>query len=239
LDIGISYPETSLCYVIIVTKMRFMEKKQELLLQLPLFRGIGPARAATLIREIPWREKTCPRGGTILFQEDPYRDLTAILEGQSYAEMTNAEGKMILIEEFSPPCLLAPAILFASRQYMPGSVIARSDCRVVSLDKARLLDLCSREPLILENFLGLISDRFVFLSRRLSFLSFKTIREKVMHYLLSLRQPGSPSVHLPLSMEELAGFFGVTRPALSRVFSELESRGEIRKVRREVFFPGR
>ncbi len=44
----------------------------------------------------------------------------------------------------------------------------------------------------------------------------------------------SPEVVLPMSMEELARYFGVARPSLSQVFINLRKEGVLRKKGRRV-----
>ena len=65
-------------------------------------------------------------------------------------------------------------------------------------------------------------------------MSFKTIREKLANYLLGLRQDAEGNITLPVSVEELSSFFGVSRPSLSRVFGSLEDEGIITKSQRTV-----
>jgi len=92
----------------------------------------------------------------------------------------------------------------------------------------------------LANYLNAISNRAQFLSSKLWFLSFRTIREKVAQYLLSLTQESkSDKVVISKSQGELAEFFGVTRPSLARVFSEMEQEGFITVERKEITIKNR
>jgi len=87
---------------------------------------------------------------------------------------------------------------------------------------------------VLKNFLDAISSRTQFLSNRIRFLSFKTIREKIAHYILAQTGEGNDRIFLPQSQTNLADFFGVTRPSLARALHELEKEGIIRVERREI-----
>lgn len=85
---------------------------------------------------------------------------------------------------------------------------------------------------LLDDYMTLISDRVDTLSRKLVFLQFKTIRKKLVSYLLLLpRQIGkSRNVSLTLTLTELADFFAVEHPSLSKVFGDLVREGLIRKL---------
>ena len=87
---------------------------------------------------------------------------------------------------------------------------------------------------LLNNFLDLISNRTHFLSERLWFMSFKTIKEKYAQYLLNLLKEGETAVHVPKNQQELSEFFGVSRPSLARVVREMQNAGIIEQHRREV-----
>lgn len=212
---------------------------EEDLADIDIFHGIGRDELGRLFSDITVRRQSVKDGRIILRQEEQYRDLIILLKGHSYAEMIDADGKVIRIEEFTAPCILAVGVLFSSRGKMPGSVIAEGDTQIVRISRNDVLKMCRRSPGFLENFLRQISDKFVFLAERLSFLSFSTIREKAVRYLLNLPEQADGSVRLPVTMEDLSRYFGVSRPALSRVFMDLEREGLLKKSGRNVMIYGR
>jgi CRP-like cAMP-binding protein len=53
-------------------------------------------------------------------------------------------------------------------------------------------------------------------------LSFKTIKEKVAHYLLQKAGDRYHSIELKNTQQQLADLFGVTRPSLARVLAEMQ-----------------
>ena len=91
-----------------------------------------------------------------------------------------------------------------------------------------------RNEVFLRNFLSVNANRTTFLTGRLQFLSFKTIRGKLIHYILELAFPDKKKILLDKSQQELAEYFGVTRPALAKVLYELADEGMIAVNRREI-----
>ena len=81
--------------------------------------------------------------------------------------------------------------------------------------------------LLLVNFLDLISNRSQFLSEKIKFLSFKTIKGKLAHYILQHAGKESFFLTLEMTQNELADFFGVARPSVARALGELETEGYI------------
>jgi len=103
-----------------------------------------------------------------------------------YGEMVDVTGKTVKIEDFNPPSILASAVLFATNNRMSGSVVAKTDCEIIAMSKQSILTLCSLHNQFLNNLLNPIPDKFLFISYKLIFYSFKTIKEKLAHYILSL-----------------------------------------------------
>jgi CRP-like cAMP-binding protein len=112
--------------------------------------------------------------------------------------------------------------------------VADRDITVLSIPKTSLIQLIQLDKAVLNNYLDIISNRAYFLSERLWFMSFKTIKEKFAHYIFTLLEPGENKIVLPKSQQELSEFFGVSRPSLARVIGEMEQAQVIQHNRREV-----
>jgi CRP-like cAMP-binding protein len=93
---------------------------------------------------------------------------------------------------------------------------------------SEFLKLLQLNAQILINYLNSISSRAQFLSQKLHFLSFKTIKGKVAHFLLKQAGEKFHSVELKNTQQQMADLFGVARPSLARVFSEMQKDGLIR-----------
>ena len=202
--------------------------------KLSLFEHMQDGEIETLMAQVSFVEKVVRRGGTILFQGDPYTNLHVLAKGSAFGEMIDISGKSMRIESLHAPEVLAPGVIFSSNDAMPGSVYAQTECRLFILGKEDLRNLCSQSEQFRDNLFRLISDRFVFMSRRMLFLSFTTIKGKVAQYLLTLERGEHDTVVLPSKMEELAGYFGAARPSVSRVFIELEQKGLIAKQKNRI-----
>jgi CRP-like cAMP-binding protein len=134
-----------------------------------------------------------------------------IQEGSVKAEMTDYSGKTIKIEDLEAPFPLATAFLFGKNNRFPVTVVANNEVRVVVIPKAEFVKLLQWNTVILNNYLNTISTRAQFLSQKLKFLSFKTIKQKIAHYLLEQAGDRLAGVELPQTQEQLAEMFGVTR----------------------------
>jgi CRP-like cAMP-binding protein len=201
----------------------------------PFFRGLNPIEVEQILSKISHSVKSFSKGETIALREEEVRNLCIVLEGTVKGEMVDFSGKILKIEEMTAPQPIAHAFLFGERNKYPVDVIAVEDCKILFIPKTDVVRLLQHSDVILRNYLNAISNRAQFLSNKLWFLSFKTIKEKVAHYILGLARGESKSIILlPKSHQELAEFFGVTRPSLARVFSEMQDEGIIKVDRREI-----
>ncbi len=201
----------------------------------PFFRGLTPQEVESILTKISHSVKSFSKGQTIAQREDEVKNLCVVVEGSVKGEMVDFSGKILKIEEMFAPQPIAHAFLFGERNRFPVDVIALEDCKILFIPKPEVIRILQQSDVILRNYLNAISNRAQFLSNKLWFLSFKTIKEKVAHYLLSLaRNESKTTITLPKSHQELAEFFGVTRPSLARVFADMQDEGIITVNRREI-----
>jgi CRP/FNR family transcriptional regulator, dissimilatory nitrate respiration regulator len=205
----------------------------EKLIKVPLFKDIPASELRTIINTFRFGIKRFVKDETILSQGAKYESLYIITDGTCIGEMLDFSGKVIKVEDLPSFFPLASGVLFSEINELPVSIIASSDTQIITIPKSDVLKLCKKNDKFLENFLSDISDKVTFLTQRLSFMCFKCIKAKVAHYLLS-RSGGKDIFTLPNTLEELAVYFGVARPSLSRVFKEMENDGLIKKDGRDV-----
>ncbi len=210
-----------------------MENLPEILTKIPLFKGIPNNDLKNLLNKIRLNVKKYPKGATILIQGDPYKELYIAVNGTCYGEMIDFSGRVIKVEDLPSPCPLAPAVLFSDDNALPVSIIAKTGVECIVMTKHDVLTASLSDKVFLENYLRLVSGKFTFISKKLSFLAFKTIREKLAHYLFSLPEKNG-IILIPDSLEGLSDLFGVSRPSLSRVLMQLEDEKIISRNNREV-----
>lgn len=206
----------------------------EQLIKSPLFRGCNPASIENLFSGIHHQVKKVKKSEIIAFRGEPCDRLMIPLNGSVRGEMEDFAGKILKIEDIQALKPLSIAFLFDNEGKFPVNVIANEDVSVLIIPKASVLELMRKEPIFLSNFLHLISNRANFLSHRIWFLSFKTIREKIAHYILEKLKPDTYILETKQTQQEIADYFAVSRPSLARVLAEMEEEGMIRMERKSI-----
>lgn len=207
----------------------------EKLIFCPLFIGLDAETIIQLLNKVKHHILRFKKGQLIAHSGDEITNQLVLLTGSVKGEMIDFTGKSIKIEDIASPRPLAPAFLFGKQQKYPVNVIANSDTEILAIPRSSFMQLMQMNETILENFLNLISNRAQFLSNKIRFLSFQTIKGKVAHYLLDeIKKTGSEVVILDKTHDELAAYFGVTRPSLSRVISELNDEGVLEAKGKQI-----
>jgi CRP/FNR family transcriptional regulator, dissimilatory nitrate respiration regulator len=206
----------------------------EILCQSPIFRGISSEELAELFDQIHFQVKTYQKNDLITIAGEICDRLLIIQHGSVKAEMNDYSGKTIKIEDLSAPQPLATAFLFGNQNRFPVTVSANTDVEMISIPKPEFVKLLQLNSWILNNYLNTISTRAQFLSQKLKFLSFKTIKQKIAHYLLEKAGDRLQTVEIQQSQGQLAEMFGVTRPSLARTLGEMCQEGLIKTERRSI-----
>lgn len=185
----------------------------------PLFHGLSEENLMQLLllSNNAIRRYRC--GDFIAMQGDICRSLYVLTEGSVRAQMVSAEGKQLTIDHLQAPELLAPAFLFASENRFPVNIEALTDCEVVAVNQKSFLALMQSYPVLLENFLRVMSDRSLFLSRKLNEFALQSLKSRLLNFL---------QLHGTITnQQEVAYILGVARPSLARALAELVAEGSI------------
>ena len=200
----------------------------------PLFKGFSSIEVKQLFTNELYQVIEFKKGDLIASRDETCNKLMILIKGTVKGEMLNYSGKTIKIEDISAPKPLAIAFLFGGNNKFPVDIIANDYVKIIVLPKETVIKFIQKSELFLRNYLNVISNRTQFLSQKLYFLSYKTIKEKLVNYILELSGKEKKVIELPKSHQEIAELFGVTRPSLSRGLAELEKDGIIAVNRKEI-----
>jgi len=191
----------------------------------PVCMNIPVDKREKFLDEIKYKIKSFKKGEWIAQQGEPVKALYILLKGSTKAEMISDSGTVLNIDIINAPNALASAFLFAANNRFPVDVIALEDCEVMLISKDSIMEQLSHNETFLQGFMAFNSGRVHFLSERLKLLSTKTIKGKLAQYILV--RTNNLQFTLDRKQTELAEYFGVTRPSLSRSLSEMIDEGII------------
>jgi CRP-like cAMP-binding protein len=202
--------------------------------QAPLFKGFTMDEIENILLAVPHHFRKYNAGSMISQSGEPVNSLMVVMNGVVKGEMVDYAGRVIKIEDIPAPGALASAFMFGSRNRFPVNVIAITGTELLIIDKPEFLKLLMSKDKILINFLDMISNRSQFLSEKIKFLNFKTIKAKLAHYILQKAGKEGSLIILEVTQNDLAEFFGVARPSVARALSELEDDGFLVADRKNI-----
>jgi CRP-like cAMP-binding protein len=199
------------------------------------FAGFTPKEIETVLSNKHIRIRAFESEQYAVMAGDICDDLPLIITGSVRGEMGDYFGRIVKIEDIKAPSMLASAFIFGTENKYPVDIIANEPAVILFIPRESLLKIFKENPEIMRNFLNDISNRTQFLSKKIRFLAFKTLREKLAQYLmeLSLKQK-SEKIKLPVTHSKLADFFGTTRPSLGRTMAGLKNEKIIETHRNEI-----
>jgi len=158
----------------------------EILTTCPVFKGISTEELKLLFTDIHYFTKNYEPGEMIHLAGEECRYLLCLMEGAVVGEMVDINGKVIKIEDITSPRVLASAFLFGKDNKFPVNIIVSKKTQLLYIPREEFLKMMQTNQRVLINYLNGISSRAQFLSDKIRFLSFKTIRGKLAHYIFKL-----------------------------------------------------
>jgi CRP/FNR family transcriptional regulator, dissimilatory nitrate respiration regulator len=189
----------------------------------PLFKGLEISDIDLLINNTLHQIKQFSNKEVLAYSGEKVEKAMILLEGKLQGEMIDFAGNSLKIEEMDPPQMVAAAFLYGPQSVFPVNLSAIADGKMLIIYKKDFTQLLSDDQRVLNNYLNIVSGKAQFLSRKITFLSFKTIKEKIAYYLLQNLRSGSQMVTMTQSQKGLAEMLGVARPSLARTISEMEA----------------
>lgn len=215
--------------VTFVTIATFTEKNMDysILLNAPVFSGLTLEEVKAAISITPYQLKKYKPGIIVAHTGDDVNSFMMVTSGMVKGEMIDYSGRVIKIEDVPAPGAIAAAFIFGNRNRFPVNVVTVTETEILVIDRSIFINFLKYNDNILANFLDMISNRSQFLSEKIKFLNFKTIRGKLAQYILQYAGEDKTEITLRMTQNEIAEYFGVARPSIARVLSEMENDGII------------
>lgn len=190
--------------------------------RMPLFDGSDIGKVTRILEEFPGRISEYRKGDVIAMQGYACRSVFLLCSGSAYAKMISEEGKEFTLDTLAAPEVLASSFIFSTEGTYPVTIIAASDCSIQVIGKECLVHLTDSDPAVRKNFLRVISDHSMFLSRRLNEFALQTLSSRIVGY---IKHNGILD-----NLQEAAFILGVARPSLSRAVSQLAAQGVLSRT---------
>jgi len=167
------------------------------------------------------------RSGEVIYSRDSKKKLVGIIvsgkaECEPYGAKDNALLKLMCESD-----MFGVANLYCDNEPFPSIIIAKTAVKVLFIDGKAFCDLIENDPVVLKAYLLLMSNKIVYLNKKISTLTAGTVENKLAAY---IAKNCTEDMTLPsVSMSSLAELLGVGRASLYRAIETLENEGLIKK----------
>lgn len=205
-----------------------MENLFKLLKNVTLFNSFSEDELMTIFNSNNFVIKNYNKNSIIYMQNEKCKTLDIILEGTISIQKIDSEGNMLSINNFSNSEIIGENLLFSIKNIYPMTIIAKSDVKMLHINRELILMLCQNNKNFLLNFLQSLSSKALILSNKIMSLSMKTLRQCIVDFLLfEYYAQDSTEIKLNMTKKDLAEKFGVQRSSLSRELNKMRKDGLI------------
>lgn len=162
----------------------------------------------------------------IYLQNEVCQTLDIILEGKVSVQRIEEDGHILRIETFSGGNILGANLIFSTRNVYPMTVVSETNTLIIRMQKDLVLELGKTNMGFMAGLLKVISDRTLVLTDKINTISPRSIRKKIIDFLLEeYRLQGADVIVLGISKRELAERLGMQRTSLSRELARMKTDG--------------
>ena len=205
----------------------------ETLRETVVFNGIDEKTIKNILEKTKYEIKKYSPDESIAFRGDEVKGLYIILKGTLTTEMLTEEGNVIKIEELVPSDVIASAFIFGKKNSFPVDLIAKDEAEILFVERKEFLKILFSKEKILENFLNEVSNKTQLLTSKIwNSFNNKTIKKKFCDYVKKNQKNSLFSIQ---NLGALAEYFGVERPSLSRVLSDLVKDEKLERIGRNKY----
>lgn len=208
--------------------MKLNEIETELVSKTELFRGSPPSVLTRILAVSDCTAAEYEKNEVVYDKTNFSRSLGIVLEGRLRVTKENADKRPIVMSTLQRGAMFGAAALFNSEPEYATKITAIERSRVLFLPQRLIKRMIEREPDIAENYIRYLSERILFLNRKIYFLTAGTAEQRLAGFLLDNLAVGEFS-EMPMTMHRLADALNMSRASLYRAFDELTASGAVSK----------
>jgi CRP-like cAMP-binding protein len=209
-----------------------MKKYYSILNEVSLFRGIQAEKIVDILVCLHGNVKKYKKNQPVILSGNPVPSLGIVLEGSGHIIREDIMGNRMLVTDLKAGDVFGETFACAGVKESPVSVYATEYSEILWISIQRIVSpcdtVCDFHSLIVTNLLQILATKNLYLNQKMELLSKRTIREKVLAFLISEAQKNhASSFKIALNRNELADFLCIDRSAMSREMARLKEEGVI------------
>lgn len=202
-----------------------------------IFDGICQGEIDEMLRCFSVTMRAYKAGSEILCYADSLRNVCVVLSGSVEIRCMDVEGNVSLLETLENSAVFGELFSLPMNSIV-YTAVAKTDCEIMFIGYDCVIRRCERACLhhnqLINNLFQLSAQKAQQMSKHISILSQRTLRQKLMLYLEYLSaEVGAHTFTLPISLSRLAEYLCVDRSAMMRELQKMRNDALICSVGRK------
>lgn len=208
----------------------------EILMQLPLFRGVSYSRISEIIAKTKFHFLKYPAGEVILQPGDPCTHIKFVISGCVRLTTVNEDGRFKISQTLCSPDVLAPQYLFGRRTTYPYLATALDQVGILQIAKADYVRILHADEVFLYNFLNTLSISSQKAVDGVLSITQGSLEERLAYWIVTLTQPTARDIVVGCKLRDLYSIYGVQRSAFVSALERMKSQGLVEYDQNEIRF---
>lgn len=195
-----------------------------------LFDGVSPEDRGTMLSCLGAKQMFVKKHQAVFSEGDPAEHVGIVLTGLVQLVREDYYGNRSMIASVAPGELFGESFACAGAAAYPINAVAAEDSHVLLIKSNRITatccNACSFHNRMIYNMLRIVAANNLTLNQKIDVISKRTIREKLMAYLMAqAKLHNSSEFSIPYDRQALADYLEVDRSAMSAEISKLRKEG--------------
>ena len=209
-----------------------MEKYIPILKRTQLFSGVGEEEIGAMLNCLQAKLCTYKKGEYVLRQGEHLDKILVLVSGKLHIQRDDYWGNRSIINMVSIGEMFGEAYVAPKSGTLMNDVLAVENSAVIFFDVKRIITVCSAacrfHSMVVQTLFFAISDKNRKLVQKLTFMTKRTTREKLIAYLSEeSKRQNSSEFSIPFNRQQLADYLSVDRSAMSNELCKMRDEGLI------------
>lgn len=197
-----------------------MNSMYEILMGLPLFKGVSHERISEIIEKAKFHFLKYLPGQQIITAGDTCTHIRFIISGSARIQIESADGRFKVAQTLKAPTVIAPDYLFGKVTQYPCSAVAIEPTGILQISKSDYMTILKTDQIFMFNYLNLLSTNAQKSIDGILSLTNGNLEERIAFWITALTQRDGEDIALACKQRDLYALFGVQR---SSFIATLES----------------
>ncbi len=207
-----------------------MKKYIDILKRNQLFSGVSEENILAMLGCLSATKREYKKGEYIFRQGEYIENICILLSGSVHIQSDDYWGNRTIVNEVCTGEMFGESYAVHGSCAVLNDAVASSDCTVAFFNVSKLMTVCSNaccfHSAVISNLLVALSHKNRALMQKLTHISQRSTREKLISYLsYQSKLSGSNSFTIPFNRQQLADFLSVDRSAMSNELSKMRNEG--------------